>query len=76
MAKPPCTSQGSWFIGYMEPEVSANTGVFLLPQDDGDIYVPIYVGGGVRMSALHRTSRRSQDVCRNSPETDIHSRPY
>ncbi len=44
--------QGSWFIGYMEPEVSANTGVFLLPQDDGDIYVPIYVGGGTRMSAL------------------------
>jgi ABC-type glycerol-3-phosphate transport system substrate-binding protein len=44
--------QGSWFIGYMEPEISANTGVFLLPQDDGDIYVPIYVGGGTRMSAL------------------------
>jgi ABC-type glycerol-3-phosphate transport system substrate-binding protein len=44
--------QGSWFIGYMEPEVSANTGVFLLPQDDGDIYVPIYVGGGERMSAV------------------------
>ena len=44
--------QGSWFIGYMEPEVSANTGVFLLPQDDGDLYVPIYVGGGTRMSAL------------------------
>jgi ABC-type glycerol-3-phosphate transport system substrate-binding protein len=43
--------QGSWFIGYMEPEVSANTGVFLLPQEDGDIYVPIYVGGGERMSA-------------------------
>ena len=44
--------QGSWFIGYMEPDVSANTGVFLLPQDDGDVYVPIYVGGGTRMSAL------------------------
>jgi ABC-type glycerol-3-phosphate transport system substrate-binding protein len=44
--------QGSWFIGYMTPEVSDNTGVFLLPQDDGDIYVPIYVGGGVRVSAL------------------------
>ena len=44
--------QGSWFIGYMEPEVSDNTGAFLLPQDDGDIYVPAYVGGGVRVSAL------------------------
>ncbi|MCP4167194.1 MAG: extracellular solute-binding protein [Chloroflexi bacterium] len=44
--------QGSWFIGYMEPEVSANTGVFILPQDDGDLFVPIYVGGGTRMSAL------------------------
>jgi ABC-type glycerol-3-phosphate transport system substrate-binding protein len=44
--------QGSWFVGYMEPEVSDNTGVFLLPQDDGDIYVPIYVGGGVRVSGI------------------------
>jgi len=44
--------QGSWFIGYMEPEVSARTGVFLVPQDDGDVYVPIYVGGGARMSAV------------------------
>ncbi|MFC1960606.1 ABC transporter substrate-binding protein [Chloroflexota bacterium] len=44
--------QGSWFIGYMEDEVSENTGAFLLPQDDGDIYVPSYVGGGVRVSAL------------------------
>ena len=44
--------QGSWFIGYMEPEVSDNTGVFLLPQDDGDVYVPIYVGGGVRVSGI------------------------
>ncbi len=44
--------QGSWFIGYMEPEVSDNTGVFLLPQDDGDAYVPIYVGGGSRISAV------------------------
>ena len=46
--------QGSWFIGsgYLKPEVSERTGIFVLPQDDGDVYVPIYVGGGVRMSAV------------------------
>ena len=44
--------QGSWFVGYMEPEVSDRTGVFLIPQDDGDVYVPIYVGGGVRVSGI------------------------
>ena len=55
--------QGSWFIGYMEPEVSANTGVFLLPQDDGDIYVPIYVGGGDAHECPFRASRRDEDVC-------------
>ena len=43
--------QGSWFIGYMTPEVSANTGVFLWPRDDGKQIAPFYVGGGVRVSS-------------------------
>jgi ABC-type glycerol-3-phosphate transport system substrate-binding protein len=43
--------QGSWFIGYMTPEVSANTGVFLWPRDDGKAIAPFYAGGGVRVSS-------------------------
>ncbi len=43
--------QGSWFIGYMTPEVSENTGVFLWPRDDGKEVAPFYAGGGARVSS-------------------------
>ncbi len=43
--------QGSWFIGYMTPEVSANTGVFLWPREDGKEVAPFYAGGGARVSS-------------------------
>jgi multiple sugar transport system substrate-binding protein/raffinose/stachyose/melibiose transport system substrate-binding protein len=48
--------QGSWLIGQgylgQYPDIIDRTGVFVLPQDDGDIYVPFYVGASVRLSAV------------------------
>ena len=52
--------QGSWFIGYMKPEVSANTGVFLWPRDDGKKIAPFYVGGGVRVSSKTKYPAEAQ----------------
>jgi multiple sugar transport system substrate-binding protein/raffinose/stachyose/melibiose transport system substrate-binding protein len=48
--------QGSWLIGQgyvgQDEAITNRTGIFVMPRDDGQLFAPIYVGDGVRMSAV------------------------
>lgn len=56
--------QGSWFIGYMTPEVSENTGLFLWPREDGKEVAPFYAGGGARVSALSENPEEAMEFAK------------
>lgn len=47
---------GSWFsgTGYVTPEQAENIGVFPWPSDDGDVVLPLNVGGAMSVSAVSK----------------------
>ena len=50
--------QGSWLIGQgylgQDQDVLNRTDIFVMPRDDGKVVAPIYVGDGIRMSAISK----------------------